>query len=688
MECENPHRTVTFCPSQPQSHPQLLMKNSSIYHPRSPWSLAVAGIMCFAGSVFALETVWLDTLDLKTMHQGWGTPQTNRSVTGKPLSLGGKVFERGVGTHANGDYRITLAGGTERFVATVGLDDDTAGRGSIVFQVLADKKVVFDSGVMKSQTAPKSVDLDLRGVESLLLKVTDAGDGGTHDHADWADARFIVSGARPGPYLPKPEVPYLLTPKPGPAPRINGPAIYGARPGHPFLYRIPAQGRRPMTFAADGLPPSLQLDTQTGIITGATPSAGEYKVTLRATNRHGQDKREFKLVSGDTLSLTPSMGWNHWYAHYDRVTDKMMREAADIMISSGMADVGYQYVNIDDCWMNATNNKDPLRNGPFRDAGGNLIPNKYFPDMKALSDYIHSRGLKAGLYTSPGEITCAHFAGAWGHEAQDAKQFADWGFDFLKYDWCSYGKKTSQPPSLEEMKRPYILMGDLLKQQKRDMLLNLCQYGMGDVWKWGAEVGGQSWRTSGDLGFELNRIFAVALNNCAYRDWQKPGAWNDPDYIQIGYIGNARGGGLPEPCPLTPTEQYSFMSLWCLMASPLFYSGDMSKLDEFTLNVLCNPEVIEVDQDPLGECARVVKLDEETFLMVKRMADGSQALGLGNSGEYPAEVTAKWSDLGLPANQQVRDLWRQKDLGRFKTEFKVEVPRHGVVLVRVGSARR
>src|ERR1019366_6899292 len=646
--------------------------------------LVLSAAVWLAGAVNAADTVWLDSLDLKSMRQGWGKPEVNHSVTGAALSIGGQHFERGVGTHANGIYRLDLAGGTEKFIASVGVDDDVTGPGSVVFQIIADGKKVFDSGVMRPKDAAKSVDLDLKNVGTLLLVVNDAGDGGQYDHADWADARFIVTGQKPVPLL-SPEEPFvILTPKPGPAPRINGPTVYGCRPDHPFLYRIPTQGERPMNFSAEGLPKGLQLDAATGMITGTTPKRGEYKITLRAKNQHGQDGRSFKLVSGDTLSLTPSMGWNHWYAHYDQITDKMMREAADILVSSGMADVGYQYVNIDDCWMNAEKNRDKARNGPFRDAAGNLMPNIYFPDMRGLADYIHGKGLKAGLYTSPGAKTCAGFAGAYQHEAQDARQFADWGFDFLKYDWCSYNVIASQPPILEEMKRPYILMGNLLKQQKRDMLYNLCQYGMGDVWKWGAEVGGQSWRTSGDLGNELDHIFEVALKNAGHRDWQKPGAWNDPDYVQIGFIGSAHG---VQPCPLTPNEQYAFMSLWCLMASPLFYSGDMSKLDEFTLNVLCNPEVIAIDQDSLGECARVVKLTEDTFLMVKDLEDGSKAVGLGNRGELPVQVTASWSDLKVHGKQLIRDVWRMKDLGQFDQAFEASVPRRAVVLVRLSAPK-
>jgi len=309
--------------------------------------------------------------------------------------------------------------------------------------------------------------------------------------------------------------------------------------------------------------------------------------------------------------------------------------------------------------------------------------------MKAMTDYIHSKGLKAGLYTSPGPLTCAGFAAAYQHEAQDAKQFADWGFDFLKHDWCSYGEIAAKDPDpdLVKFKKPYRLMGDLLQQQNRDIVLNLCQYGMGNVWEWGAEVGGHCWRTAGDLGFELDRIFEVALANAKHRQWSKPGAWNDPDYIQIGNIGNARGMGEPMACPLTPNEQYAFMSLWCLSAAPLFFSGDMGKLDAFTLNVLCNPEVIEVDQDPLGQCARVVSLSDDTFLMVKELADGTKAVGLGNRSEFPAKVTATWRDLAVSGKQTVRDLWRQKDLGRFKGQFTTEVPRHGVALVRVRSGR-
>jgi alpha-galactosidase len=361
----------------------------------------------------------------------------------------------------------------------------------------------------------------------------------------------------------------------------------------------------------------------------------------------------------------------------------MMREAADIMITSGMADVGYQYVNIDDCWMNAHRNNDTLRAGPLRDGQGNMIPNRHFPDMPGLSAYIHSKGLKAGIYSSPGMFTCGNFAGSYQHEEQDARQFAAWGFDFLKYDWCSYGQIAGKDSSLEAFQKPYRKMGNIIKTLDRDMVFNLCQYGMGEVWKWGGEVGGNCWRTAGDLGFELDRFFEVALRNSEYRQYSKPGEWNDPDYIQIGWIGNASNMGIPALTPMSDAMQYSYMSLWCLMAAPLIYSGDMSKLDEFTLNVLCNPEIIEVDQDPLGESGMVIRQSDNRYLMIKNLADGSKAVGLFNRGNSTMEIQADWGELQISWKQAVRDLWRQKELGVYTGKFSTQVPAHGVVMIKV-----
>ena len=232
----------------------------------------------------------------------------------------------------------------------------------------------------------------------------------------------------------------LLTPPPPDEPRINGPEVYGVRPGSPFLYRIPCTGKRPISFRAENLPKGLTLDPASGIITGKIAKAGTFRVTLFAENALGKVKRGFRIEAGAKLALTPPMGWNSWYIFLHHVTQADMRNAADEMIASGMADYGYQYVNIDDCWSRQPGLTNAEVGEPVRAADGQILPNQRFPDIKGMVDSIHAQGLKAGIYISPGFKTCAGFAGSWQHEAQDARTFADWGFDFLKYDWCSYSK--------------------------------------------------------------------------------------------------------------------------------------------------------------------------------------------------------------------------------------------------------
>lgn len=483
----------------------------------------------------------------------------------------------------------------------------------------------------------------------------------------------------------------ILTPKPPRTPRINGAKIFGVRSGSPFLFTIPATGERPMSFAVEHLPTGLKVDSRTGLITGSLKERGEFVVTFKASNALGTAQRQFKIVCGDALALTPHMGWNSWYVWESHVTDQIMREAADAMVSSGMMNHGYQYVNIDDCWSVKPGARDPSLGGAPRDAHGRVNANARFPDMKALTDYIHAKGLKAGIYTSPGPTTCAGHVGAYQHEEQDAQRFVEWGFDFLKYDWCSYGKlvKNHDRAALQQ---PCRLMGEILKKQPRDLVLNLCQYGMGNVWEWGKDVGGHSWRTAGDLGGSFEGIpaalfrdgFDVYARHELHR-FGGPGAWNDPDYLLLGYLSNWKGG--TAPTPLTPNEQYTHVSLWCLLAAPLIFSGDITRLDDFTLSLLCNDEVIEVDQDPLGKPGRRASKEGPFEVWAKEMEDGTKAVGLFNRGEAEATVKAKWSEIGLSGKQIVRDLWRQKDLGEFDKAFDAVVPRHGVVLVRMRAVQ-
>ncbi len=481
-------------------------------------------------------------------------------------------------------------------------------------------------------------------------------------------------------------------------PGIHGATVFGARPNHPFLYRIPATGSRPMQFSASTLPPGLKLDSSTGIITGAVKSPGSSDIVLHASNSAGTSERKFRIVIGDQLALTPPMGWSSWDFLQTEASDRAIRAQADAMVRTGLIDHGYSYINIDDGW--SIKHASALAGTAPRDAKGNIRPNEHWPDMKAMTAYIHSQGMKAGLYTSPSPLTCGKYEGSYGHEKQDADQFAAWGFDFLKYDWCGYPAKDH---SLAEMQKPYRLMGSILAAESRDILFSLCQYGRGDVWSWGREVGGQLWRTTGDLAWGKKGMYTswdnIAADLTAAFDqpdqarWISPGGWNDPDDLLLGHIAYIPFNQHPPnvkidrlmPPPLTPDEQYLQMSLWSLLSAPLLIGGDLTTLDSFSLSMLTNDEVIEVDQDPLGRAATRVLQQGKLSVWVKDLEDGSKAIGLFNLDDSELEVGAKWADLGLSGKRLVRDLWRQKDLGSFDGEFHALVAPRGVVLVRTSA---
>ncbi len=478
--------------------------------------------------------------------------------------------------------------------------------------------------------------------------------------------------------------PIVLTPKPSPRPKITGPKIFGVRPGNPFLFSVSATGNRPMEFAAEGLPDGLNLDKTTGRITGVLKEKGTFVLTLAAKNTLGTATRQFKIVVGDQIALTPALGWNSWNCFANAVDDKKVRSAADAMANSGLIDHGWTYINVDDCWEIKPNSDDPILTGQLRNEKGMINTNKKFPDMKALSDYIHSKGLKMGIYSSPGPTTCAGFTASYQYEEKDAQQYGEWGIDYLKYDWCSYDG-IAKDKSLPELKKPYQVMRAALDKVKRDIVFSLCQYGMGDVWEWGGSVGGNSWRTTGDIGDTWESMSGIGFSQAGHEVYAKPGNWNDPDMLVVGKVG---WGPQLRQTRLSPNEQYTHISLWCLLCSPLLIGCDMTQLDDFTKNLLMNDEVLDVSQDPLGKQAKQAFKDGDLEVWAKDMEDGSKAVGLFNRGVWKSEIKVRWSDLGLEGKQVVRDLWRQKDLGSFSNQFKSTVPRHGVALVRISPAKR
>lgn len=512
----------------------------------------------------------------------------------------------------------------------------------------------------------------------------------------------------------------IRTPATPATPRINGARVVGARPEKPFLYRIPTTGDRPIRFSAQALPRGLKLDTATGIISGVTPAKkGTYTLRLRASNALGKTSAELDLIVGDNLALTPPMGWNNYNAFRLRISDSLIRAQADAMVSSGLADHGYAFVNVDDAWEGV------------RAADGTIQGNERFPDMPGLGAHIHSHGLKFGIYSSPGFETCGGFIGSLHYEEQDARAFASWGVDYLKYDWCSYivdagrlaadrhaellpahadrlrslaseygpmrnDRRRPRPPEMSARMKAieaeqksllaaipaetllaierdiatdaYRVMGRALEASGRDIVYSLCQYGEARVWEWGPEVGAQLWRTTRDITPRWTQIMGIVNRQKGLEKWAGPGRWNDPDMLEIG------NGAL------TPDEMHMQMTQWCLLASPLLLGNDLTKLDPLVLSILTNDEVIAVNQDRLGRQGWLLRKTGDAELYVKPLSGDRWAVAFFNRGETTLEITLDPAELELSAIENVRDLWRQRDLPASPTITFTVAP-HGAELV-------
>ncbi|HEV2380215.1 MAG TPA: glycoside hydrolase family 27 protein [Terriglobia bacterium] len=353
------------------------------------------------------------------------------------------------------------------------------------------------------------------------------------------------------------------------------------------------------------------------------------------------------------LAATPPMGWNSWNHFACKVSDAVVRASANAIATNGMRAAGYVYVNIDDCWQGQ------------RDGKGVIHPNARFPDMKALGDYIHGKGLKFGIYSSPGPKTCGGYAGSYQHEEQDAATYAAWGVDYLKYDWCS-AAHVYKP---EQMREVYGKMHEALVKTGRPIVFSLCQYGLRKVWEWGASVGGNSWRTTDDITDDYDHMYFIARSEYGIEQYAGPGHWNDPDMLEVG---NGH---------MSHDEYVSHMSIWCMLAAPLLAGNDLAHMKPDTLAILTNAEAIAIDQDPKGLQGRVVWQEGPLEIWDKPLANGSTAVLLINRGEDTESITLNFKNVGVFGSKKVRDLWAHKDLGQFTNSFSASVTQHGVVLV-------
>ena len=370
-------------------------------------------------------------------------------------------------------------------------------------------------------------------------------------------------------------------------------------------------------------------------------------------------------ASATNPAAVPPMGWNSWNHFAGKVDDADVRAAADAMVSSGMKAAGYVYVNIDDTWEGQ------------RDAQGFIHPNSKFPDMKALADYVHSKGLKLGIYSSPGPRTCAGYPGSYGHEQQDAQTYADWGIDYLKYDLCSFDgiMRKQAPNNLEQQNQlmiaAYRRMHDALAATGRPIVFSLCQYGRDDVWKWGASVGGNLWRTTGDINDTYQRMADIGFNQLGRAEYAGPGHWNDPDMLEVG------NGGM------TYDEYKTHMSLWAILAAPLLAGNDLSQMSAQTLSILTNRDVIAIDQDPLGEQGSRAFAVGMTEIWTRPLVHGALAVGLFNRDQGAHSITLDLHAIGFPPHATLRDLWAHQDVSAANGRYTAIVPPHGVVMLKV-----
>ena len=641
--------------------------------------------------------VWLDDLSMQSFSEGIRPVKERRNYQNDSMRIAGRYFDRGVGLQSVSVIPLQLDGRGIRFRALIGADDMGNKTLPVHFYVLGDEKILYQSGPMLVGDAARTVDIDIKGVKRLGLLVIDTvgGIANKRTYANWAEARIDMTDGKPPIHIPNDDPVEILTPPVARTPRINSANMFGARPGHPFLFRIAATGERPMTFGAEGLPAGLSLDPNTGIITGRMTERGDYRLWVTAANRHGKATGPFKIRIGDTVALTPPIGWNGWNSWAHSIDADKVIASAKAMVDKGLANHGWTYVNIDDTWMGK-------RSGPLNA----LQPNEKFPDFKGMVDQIHAMGLKAGLYSTPYISTYAGFVGGssdyptggethalikpnrqpymrigpYRFEEQDAKQMAEWGFDFLKYDWRMDVNSSER-------------MFKALRNSGRDIILSLSNNAPFDKVKDWVRTSNM-YRTGPDIRDSWNSLFMTSFSLDKWGPYAGPGHWSDPDMM---IVGNVTTGQDMHPTRLTPNEQYSHISMFALLSAPMLVGCPLEQLDAFTLNLLTNDEVIAVDQDPLGRAARFIRdtLGVQTWL--KEMEDGSYVLGLFHTADYgktpaswfrwgneqPVTYKLNWSKLGLSGQWSMRDLWRQQEIGMMSNDRTFIIPYHGVKLIRL-----
>ena len=653
--------------------------------------------LCQSGKAQNTKTLFFDDLPLQTYSEGIRPVSTKSNYWKNTIKIKGVPFSRGFGAQSPAVLSFMLDGNAKKFSAEVGVDDSSNTAIPLTFYVLADQRILFQSKPMNVGDPAVKIDVDLTGVKQLGLLITDTvgGLGNKRTNGNWANARLMINeGFTPG-YIPNTDPQIILTPATKNTPQINTAKVFGARPGNPFLFKVAAAGQRPIQFSAVNLPIGLKIAAESGIITGSVAQRGIYEVILKAKNKLGEVTKNLTIKIGDTIALTPPIGWNGWNSWEAEIDQEKVLASANAMVKTGLADHGWTYVNVDDAWMGKRGGPDTA-----------LQPNDKFPDIKGMIDQIHGMGLKAGLYSTPYIASYGGYVGAssdyptggethelfkpyrqpysrigkYTFEPNDARQMAAWGVDFLKYDWRIDVASTER-------------MSTALKHSGRDIVLSLSNNAPFEKVNEWVRLSNM-YRTGPDIKDSWTSLFNTAFVLDKWSPYTGPGHWGDADMMILGDVSI---GPVLHPTRLTPYEQYSHVSIFSLIASPMLIGCPIERLDAFTLNLLSNDEVIAINQDPLGKAARLV-MEKDGFQVWKReLENGDYAVGIFNiagygktpqsyfrwGNEQPKTFALNFNEIGLVGNFKVRDVWRQKDLGIFKGKITTLIPHHGVVMFRL-----
>lgn len=641
------------------------------------FSAALLFITTFS-SVHSQSIIRLDQLDMTKSTNGYNRPiKINLSTDGNALRMKGVTYPYGVGVHAPSQIDIKTNGAT-RFFALIGIDDEVdptfrpEDHGIAEYKILKDGTTEVMKGTLKRNDAKAvSIDLDISGYKFISLVVNTAGQDWA-DHVDWVNAGFEYTGTAPYTVTNAD----MLNP---PGIQMESARIFYSQPNVKMMHRF-ATNSPQAVLSVENLPAGLAFNSKRNLVEGKISTKGTYNYILKAKDNENENSFTITVhVSDSLISPTPLMGWMSWNIFQDKINETNLKQVADLLVSTGLKDVGFNYVLIDDHW-----------HGKSRDANGFLDCDrtKFPAGMKSLVDYIHSKGLKAGIYSDAAENTCGGEIGSLNYEEKDAQQYASWGFDFLKYDYCY------APKDVNVAKIRYKKMSDALKKTGRPFYFNICEWGDRKPWLWAAEAGGHAWRVSWDSrdtwdhgaydGGHCGVIQAIDVMK-PLALYAGPNQFNDLDMMCVGLYGTGKPSSANGAAGMNDTEYRSQFSLWSMFASPLLISFDLSKMNAATKAILTNKEVLAINQDPMGQQASCIYSENGKEVFMKDLENGDVAIALLNRNATTQTITVRLEDLFLSGEYTVRDLWKQENTGIVNSEISTLVNSHETKLYRLSK---